>query len=304
LGGGIGAVAMSEKQRLRRLAKLGALNFETAEKAQSRQRDLLRRLDTADIDPGYYVGLDACGPNDCGRMKCAEACWFGTRTRRMTEIPAVHQLFARAAGPVHVVRIVRGVWERPINSLNRVSIAAVKQLNRRALDRLYNSDVVAVGMFKISISLENSGPSWIPEIYEIVVGPSKEELYAAFHNSRSGNQGLIRVEPVKTLGDAISDVLRRDLEGWRGFEPKKSHRAEFYSWLVRLPVGERIIRYGCDRYFNKLTKRPRQRLTKLPKKRPYPHWLESHMYGNHPAVCDCRLCTAFQDPGRARKKGG
>ena len=154
---------MSEKQRLRRLAKLGASNFETAEQAQSRQRDLLRRLDRANIDPGYYVGLDDCRPSDCGRMKCAEACWFGTRTRRMAEIPAIHQLFARAAGPVHVVRIVRGVWERPINSLNRVSIAAAKQLNRRALDSLYNSDVVAVGMFKMSISLENSGPRWISE---------------------------------------------------------------------------------------------------------------------------------------------
>jgi hypothetical protein len=297
-------MAKSEKQRLRRLAKLGASNFETTEQAQSQQDDLLRRLDRAGIDPGHYVGLDDCGQNGCGRMKCAEACWFGTRTRRMTEIPAVHKLFARAAGPVHVVRIVRGVWERPINSLNRVSIAAAKQLNRRALDSLYNADIVAVGMFKMSISLENGGPRWIPEIYEIVAGPTRDELYAAFRNRRPGNLDFTGVEPVKTLGDAISDVLRRDLEGGRGFRPKKSHRDEFYSWLVRLPVGERIIRYGCDLYFNKLTKRPRQRLVKLPKKRPYPHWLQPHMYGNHPAVCDCRLCTAFQDPGRARKKGG
>jgi hypothetical protein len=54
-----------------------------------------------------------------------------------------------------------------------------KQLNRRALDSLYNADIVAVGMFKISISLENSGPRWIPEIYEIVAGPTRDELYAA-----------------------------------------------------------------------------------------------------------------------------
>ena len=285
-------MATSEKQRLRRLAKLGASNFETAEQAQSLQHDLLHRLDRAGIDPGHYVGLDDCGSNYCGRIRCAEACWFGTRTRRMSEIPAVHRLFAKAAGPVHVVRVVRGVWERSIGNLNRVSIAAAKQLNRRALDNLYNSNIVAVGMFKISISLENSGPRWIPEIYEIVAGPTKDELCAAFRNSRPGNLDFARIEPVKTLGDAVSDVLRRDIEGRWGFRLKKSHRAELYNWLVGLPLGTRIIRYGCDRYFNKLPKPPRHRLIKLPKKRPYPYWLERTMYGSHPMTCRCRICAA------------
>jgi hypothetical protein len=284
-------MATSERKALRMLAKLGAVNFDTAEQAQSRQRDLLRRLDRADIDPGYYVGLDDCAPNYCGRMKCAEACWFGTRTRRMTEIPAVHKLFTRAAGPVHVVRIVRGVWERPIGNLNSVSIAAAKQLNRRALDSLYNADIVAVGMFKMLISLENSGPRWIPGIYEIVSGPTKDELYAAFLNSRPGSLDFTGIEPVKTLGDAISDVLRRDLEGQWGFGPKKSHRAEFYSWLVGLRLRARVIRYGCDRYFNKLPKPPRLRLTKIPKRRPKPYWLAPYMYGSHPATCKCRICA-------------
>jgi hypothetical protein len=283
-------MALFEKKALRRLAKLGASNFETVDETHQRQADMLRRLEQADIDPGYYVGLDKCGPNDCGRMKCAEACWFGTRARRMSEVLAVHKLFAQAAGPIHVLRIVRGIWERPIDNLNRVGLAAAKQFNRRALDGLYNSDIVAVGMFNVSIALKNSGSRWIPEIREIVAGPSKDELYAAFHSSRRGNPGFIRVDPVETLGDAISDVLRRDLEGQWSFRPKKSHRAEFYSWLVRLPVDERIIRYGCDRYFNKLSKPPRVRVIKIPKKRPYPYWLELSMYGSHPMTCSCRIC--------------
>jgi hypothetical protein len=297
-------MAISEKRRLRRLAKFGASNFETAEQAQSLQDDLLRRLGRADIDPGHYVGLDDCSSNYCGRMKCAEACWFGTRTRRMSEIQAAYRLLAKAAGPVHIVQVIRGVWERSIGNLNRVSIAAAKQLNRRALDSLYNSDIVAVGMFRISISLENSEPRWIPEIYEIVAGPTKDELYAAFHSSRPGNLDSTRILQVKTLGEAISDVLRRDLEGRGGFGPNKSHRAEFYSWLVCLRLGARVIRYGCDRYFNKLPKPPRLRLTKNPKRRPKPYWLAPYMYGSHPATCKCRLCTAFQDPGRARNKRG
>ena len=40
-------MAPSEKKALRRLAKLGASNFETADHIQSRQNDLLRRLEHA-----------------------------------------------------------------------------------------------------------------------------------------------------------------------------------------------------------------------------------------------------------------
>jgi hypothetical protein len=283
-------MASSERIHLRRLAKLGASSFETIGETDARQADLLRRLQQAGTDPGYYVGLADCGPNHCGRLNCAEGCWFGTRARRMREIPAIHQLFAKSTGPVHVVRVARGAWERPFNELKTVSIAAAKQLNRRAFDHLYNADIVAVGMFKVLIAFEDSGPRWTPEIHEIVAGPTKIELHTAFQNSRPGNLDFIRVDPVESLGEAISSVLRRDLEGRIGSSPKKSHRAEFYRWLIRLPIGVRIIRYGCDRYFNKLVKPPRQRLIKVPKKRPYPYWLEPSMYGSHPMTCNCRIC--------------
>jgi hypothetical protein len=288
-------MAMSEAIFMKRLPKLGVSNFETVDDTQQRQADMLRRLEQAGIDAGHYVGFDDCGPNHCGRLKCAEACWFGTRARRMREITAVHQLFAKSTGPIHVVHVVRGVWERPFNELKTVSIAAAKQLNRRAFDGLYNADIVAVGMFKVLIALESDGPCWIPEIREIVAGPTKSELYTAFQNSRPGNLDFIRVEPVHSLGEAISSVLRRDLEGRIGSSPKKSHRTEFYKWLLRLPVGARIIRYGCDRYFHKLVKPPRQRVIKPPKRRPYPYWLERYMYGSHDLRCTCNICIKRKD---------
>jgi hypothetical protein len=283
-------MATSEKSRLMRLAKLGVSNFETVADTRQRQADMVRRLEQAGIDPGYYVGLDDCRPNHCGRLKCAEACWFGTRARRMSEIAAVHQLFTQSPGAVYRVSVVRTAWERPFNELNGVSIAAAKQLNRRAFDDLYNSDIVAVGLFKVLIALESDGPRWTPEIHQIVAGPTKSELYTAFQKGQRGNLNFIRVNPVENLGEAISSVLKRDLEGRIGSSPKKSHRAEFYSWLIRLPIGARIIRYGCDRYFNKLPKRPRQRLIKIPKKRPYPYWLEPFMYDSHGKNCDCNIC--------------
>jgi hypothetical protein len=284
-------MASTEKILLRRLTKLGVSTFETVSETRAQQIDMLRRLEQLGIDPGYYVGFDDCGPNDCGRVNCAEACSFGTRARRMSEIAAVHGLFAQSQGPIHMISVRRGVWERPFNELKRVSIAAAKQLNRRAFDRLYNADIVAVGSFKVLIALENDGPRWIPEIHEIVAGPTKSELYTAFQNSRPGNLDFIRVDPVDNLGESISGVLRRDLEGRIGTNPKKSHRAEFNKWLLRLPVGARNIRYGCDRYFHKLVKPPRQRVTKPPRKRPYPYWLEPYKYDTHDVRCDCNICA-------------
>ena len=55
-------MATSEKSLLMRLAKLGVSNFETIDDARQRQAEMLRRLEQAGIDPGYYVGLDDCWP--------------------------------------------------------------------------------------------------------------------------------------------------------------------------------------------------------------------------------------------------
>jgi hypothetical protein len=60
----------------------------------------------------------------------------------------------------------------------------------------------------------------------------------------------------------------------------KAQRREFYRWLLGLSPGARIIRYGCDRYFNKLEKRSRPIRAKIKKKRPYPYWLQHYFFGS------------------------
>jgi hypothetical protein len=142
-------MAMSKANLSKRLAELGVSNFETVDDARQRQAEMLRRLEQAGIDPGYYVGLDDCGPNHCGRLKCAEACWFGRRRRWLQEIPAVYKLFQQCPGPLYEVRIIRASWQRPVGKLSADSIAAAKQLNRRRLDTLYFPTVVAVGIWAI-----------------------------------------------------------------------------------------------------------------------------------------------------------
>jgi hypothetical protein len=118
------------KKRARQLAKLGITDFETVATTQRTQNDMLRRLERVLSDPGRLAGLADCDKNYCGRVKCSEVCQFGTRRRRLKEIPAARRLLRKSAGPLYEVRVGRGGWAQPAGKLNRVSIAAAKKLNR------------------------------------------------------------------------------------------------------------------------------------------------------------------------------
>jgi hypothetical protein len=106
------------------------------------------------------------------------------------------------------------------------------------------------------------------------------------------------VKEVTNLGQTISDVLKRDVQGWQHLyqteitpdRPKKGHRAEYYEWLLDLNADERVVRYGCDQHFNKLKKKPRVVPQKIRKGHPMPIWLERYMFGSHPMNCTCVRC--------------
>jgi hypothetical protein len=88
---------MNIEKQLSRIAKLGIKDFETTEEVQKLQTDLLRRLERSSVDPGQYVTLADCGPNYCAHKKCREVCWFGTRRRRLEQIPTIMICCKRAA---------------------------------------------------------------------------------------------------------------------------------------------------------------------------------------------------------------
>jgi hypothetical protein len=166
------------------------------------------------------------------------------------------------------------------------------------LDRLYNPDLIAVGTFKVSVAPKHEGSGWKCEIHQIISGAKKKELEKVFSTSRHASGNFLRVKKITNLGQAISDVLKRDVEGWRHpyrteitpDRPKKGHRAEYYEWLLDLSPNERIVRYGCDRYFNRLKKQPRVVHQKVRKGHPTPIWLERYMFGSHPMTCRCIRC--------------
>jgi hypothetical protein len=273
---------MSIKKHLRKIANLGIVDFETVAEVRERQADLLDGVKADGLDHAYSDGLADCQPKVCGRKHCTDACAFGARHRRAEEIVAVHRLFKAAHGPIFEVRLERQLWERRRGELRTVSLAAVKKFNSRALDTLYNRNVMAIGI--VTVAVQFQAPCWTAQIHQIVVGASKTDLDRAFSNLAS-----IKQVADQDLPHVISSVLRRDLqlrhhpferEPW-GPTPKRKHRAEFYQWVLRLDAGARMIRYGCDRHFKKLMKKERKPPPpKIPKKRPYPIWLKNHMFGS------------------------
>ena len=287
---------MKIAKQLYRIAKLGISNFETVEKVERAQADLLDRLRASPVRSRRYRDLSRCSATRCGTAECTDACCFGTFHRRLQEVPAALRCLQKATPPFYEVRIIRASWRRPVGQLSTASIAAAKQLNRRALDSLYDPSIFAVGTFEVAPVPPCEGQGWIYEIHQIVAGAKKKDLERIFSTRQdrgeiksrsSGPINNLMVRKVDALAPKVSEVLRRDLQGWqhpwRGefplTRPKKAERSEYYQWLLDLDPGARLIRYGCDRYFNLLGKQPRAIKPKV-QKRPYPWWLEPYQFGH------------------------
>jgi hypothetical protein len=282
-------VAMNEREQLARIKKLGVSNFETVKKVRRLQADMLARLEGSSVDPDRYAGLADCRADYCGRVNCLEACWFGTRRRRLNEIPAIYDLLQNSNRPLYEIKFVRGIWVGPSRQLSHAPLSAAKKLNSRSLDKLFIPALVAVGVFKVSVEQLYDGHQWIYEVHEIVAGAEKEALEKALFSRRQGSaiSNYLWLQEVTNLGQAISEVFRRDLEAWQNpiwkqrevKEPSKAQRRQFYKWLFDLGPGSRLIRYGCDQHFNKLEKEPRTFRATVRKPRPYPYHLKRYMFG-------------------------
>jgi hypothetical protein len=279
-------------EQLRTIRKLGISDLESTDGVGERQADLLERLRSNAWFRRLRGRLQQCTADRCGNKRCVEVCAFADWRRRLQQIPAAHRLLSQANDPVYEVCLVRGIWARPIGDLREVSIAAATQLNRRALDSLYIPTLVAVGTFKVALAPKHLEPHWICEVRQIVAGAKKDDLEKAFISgwAQEKYESIVRVMEVKDLGRTLNDVFQADLRGWQHPEwpdgdpttPTNAHHEEFYRWLLSLSLGERMIRYGCDRYLNRLKKQPRTMRPKVHKPRPYPIWLERHMFGNRP----------------------
>jgi len=289
---------MKEMEHLKQIRKLGIKDFERIEDVERMQRDMLHRLKRSSIDPDRYAGLGDCRADYCGRVNCLEVCAVGAFRRRIADVSAALRLLKSAPKPFYEVRVSRAFWSRPFGRLGEAGLTAARQLNRRALDRLYNPNVVAVGMFKVAPSPSNDKERWVCEVHQVVAGASKNDLERVL--STKQYRGEIRthklqlfydylmVKEIKTLGPIVSEVFSHNLSGWQHpwqdaipvERPNRKQRAEFYEWLLGLDPRARLICYGCDRQFKKMSKKSRPiPVPKVAKKRQYPHWLQPYFFG-------------------------
>jgi hypothetical protein len=277
--------------------------------AERIRKDMLSRLGEASVKERRYAGVENCEPDVCGRDDCIEACPFGNLRRLRHAIPLALDLLRKADGPICKVRVARHSWRRDRGELREISILAAKQLNRRALYDLFNPSLVAVGTCKVFASELGESPQWVVEIHEVVAGGEAAELMQALSRSRDAGTAEVEVSPIDDLAQALSDVFRCDLQTWLAPDerPKKIWRAEYYRWLLTLGVGDRMIRYGCNRYFKPIKKQPRLIKPKIKKGHPDPVWLTRWQFGSHDANCNCFRCQAWMsgdwDDYRSRKKG-
>ena len=287
---------MNEQKILRWMANRG-IDFETVADVERQQKKFLRNLEASSIRPSCYEGLESCGTTICGCDKCLEVCRFAAYRRRLQQIVAAHRLLEQCGEPIFEIRVARGVWVRDINHLREVSVGAAKQLNRRALDSLYNPDLVAIGVFKVGPATYVGKELWVAEIHELLAGGERDidDIKGAFSPMNFPPMGIsdypdaIWAKQVANVGQVLSNIFDYRLRPYKDpreagvYEPNKITMAlweECYRWRLALPTNICLIRYGCDRYFNKLNKKPRK--TRVPKKRKYPEWLIPFMYGNEP----------------------
>ena len=80
------------------------VRFESEDEMAELQQDMLELLKGSGVDRTRYDQLAACGSQDCGADPCMEACWFGTRRRRLREISPVYSLIQHSEGPVYEAR--------------------------------------------------------------------------------------------------------------------------------------------------------------------------------------------------------
>ena len=132
----------------------------TAGKARSvkvklAQADILDRLRQTDLARAKYKGLAECEAQSCGMKRCRDVCRYGSERRLDQQAAAARKLLKRVGGPYFEVHVGRQTWQQPLGNLDKVSVAAAKQVERNALDKLHMPGIAAVGMVKAAFIVKS-----------------------------------------------------------------------------------------------------------------------------------------------------
>src|SRR5687767_7928117 len=112
------------------------------------QEDVIRQLKGYGKAPAVVAALIRCRRTTCRSRNCWAVCRYGeSRFYRANRNRILH-LLKKAPRPVLEVHVTKASWARKSRQLHRISLRAAEQLARRALDKLYDADIVAVGTIK------------------------------------------------------------------------------------------------------------------------------------------------------------
>jgi hypothetical protein len=133
--------------------------------------------------------------------------------------------------------------------LQEINISASKNLVRRFLDTLAVPGLVAAGALKVRPFAYNAW-RWKYELTLIVAGAKRYDLKQGFREARPLyiNSDAI-VTPIRNLEHAVVNGLHWDEPARHHSQRRSEQRKEFYTWLLNMKVGDRLIRYGCDQQF-------------------------------------------------------
>jgi hypothetical protein len=248
--------------------------------------------------------IDRCRKGSCDR--CGDLCPVKASKWADENITKLVDLLANSGSePVLLLRYTRESWSRRSGELALSGLSlyekqerraeqelvfanrdGVEKAFRRAFDKLNEPRVVAVGMIDAWYGYK----SWKTGGSLIVAGIARSELYNAFPT------GDMVIETVSDTRKSLRELFARSRR------PKlmppldaveqlpKPRQREYLAWLACMTANERLFRYGCDRYFNRLAKTKKPIRVREKKGHPYPRWLEGHMFNNHPNKCQCRAC--------------
>jgi hypothetical protein len=259
------------------------------------KRDIGERLADNPFRRNMARRVGACESGTCNG--CGDVCPVKTRRRAISTARPMRSLLKRGGADRQVwkVWITRDAWKREKGELAEASLGAIEKTIRRALDRLNDPSIIAVGVMDAWWGFDN----WELGAQFLVSGPTRSELLDAFSKTKDIG-GSLEVTAVRDLKVALTQLFGDS--GKAKKSPRfmaetigRKSRGEYYAWLASTKPGERLFRYGCDRYLHPLGKSPRKILLKPKKRHPYPWWLASSMYGSHPQRCNCRICRGQQN---------
>jgi hypothetical protein len=163
---------------------------------------MLKFLRRSSLDPILYAGLAQCSRDYCGRLGCSDICRFRAARQQKKQIRQIRSLLTKEKGPLNEVTFTRTYGNGSLQDRLQ-DTAPMKATTRRALDKLYNNKVVAVGVVKVVE--EASG--WRFRVHLIVSGAEKHDLRRVFSFGRIKNLSNVRVTTIDNLTAAISEII-------------------------------------------------------------------------------------------------